>query len=58
MNSFKKGLIIGSIIGASISMVSSNGMMNGKNRRKMMKTGRVMLRRTGNMINDIVDVFR
>jgi hypothetical protein len=58
MNSFRKGLIVGGLIGASITMISNSDMMNGRNRKKMIKTGRSMMRRTGSMISDIVDVFR
>ena len=36
-NGFTKGLIMGSIIGASVSMVMNSDMMNGKSRRKIKK---------------------
>ncbi|HHW31560.1 MAG TPA: YtxH domain-containing protein [Clostridiaceae bacterium] len=58
MNSFRKGLIVGGLLGASIAMISNSDMMNGRNRKRMIKTGRTMMRRTGNIISDIVDVFR
>lgn len=59
MNSgFKNGLIVGSIIGASVGAMSNSGMMNSRNKRKIMRSGRTMLRRTGNVVSDIMDVFR
>jgi len=58
MNNFRKGLIIGGLLGASIAMISNSDMMNGRNRKRMIKTGRTMMRITGSIISDIVDVFR
>lgn len=55
---FTKGLLIGSIIGASISMMMEPGMMNNRTRRKMMKSGRNLIRKSGNIIGDVVELFR
>lgn len=55
--SFTKGMIFGSIVGASLSMIMDNGDMN-KKRRKMMKNGRSFIRNSGYMINDIVRMFK
>jgi len=54
---FTKGLIVGSIIGASVVMMNP-GMMKGRNKKKMMRTGRDLFRKSGNLIGDIVDIFR
>lgn len=56
--SFTKGLIVGGLIGASVSMVMSTDMMNGRTRKKMMRQGRSFLRKSGNIISDVVDIFR
>lgn len=60
MNSgFTRGLVVGSIIGASVSMImNNNNMMQPRNRRKMMRTGKALLRKSGGIISDVVDVFR
>ncbi|MCX7923955.1 MAG: YtxH domain-containing protein [Clostridia bacterium] len=59
MNSgFTRGLLIGSIIGASVSMMMNPDMMKSKNKRKMMKTGRNLLRRSGHIIGDMMDMIR
>jgi len=59
MNSgFTKGLIIGGLIGASVSMVMNPGGMKNKTRRKLMRTGRAMMKKSGNLIADVMDVFR
>ena len=34
---FTRGLIMGSIIGASVGMVMNSNMMNGKSKRKLKK---------------------
>lgn len=57
-NGFAKGLIIGSMIGVSLSMMMDPDMMKNKNRRKMMKTGRNLLRKSGDIFDDIIDIFR
>lgn len=57
-NGFAKGLIIGGLIGASISMAMSPGGMKNKTRKKLMRAGRNMMRRPGNIISDMIDVFR
>jgi len=56
--SFTKGLLIGSIIGASVSMMMGNNMMDRRSRKRMMRTGRNVFRKSGNIIGDVVDLFR
>lgn len=55
---FTRGLIVGSIVGASVSMMMNADMMKGRNRRKMMKSGRNFLKKSGYLIGDIVNMFR
>ncbi|NLI59226.1 MAG: YtxH domain-containing protein [Clostridium sp.] len=57
-NGFTKGLIMGSIIGASVSMVMNSDMMNGKSRRKIKKTSAELMRKSGSIIGDVIDLFR
>jgi hypothetical protein len=57
-NSFKKGLLVGGLIGASMSMVIGNDRMRSGNRRRMIRTGRNIFRKSGNIVNDVVDLFR
>jgi gas vesicle protein len=56
--SFTRGLIVGGIIAASISMAMNPQMMRNKNRKKIMRSGRTLLRRSGNVLGDVVDMFR
>jgi hypothetical protein len=49
---------MGSIIGASVSMVVNSDMMNGRSRRKMKKTGAELMRKSGSIIGDVIDLFR
>jgi len=55
---FSKGIIIGGLIVASLGLVMNNDLMSSRGRKRMMKSGRKFLRRSGNMMNDIVGVFR
>ena len=55
---FSKGLFIGSIIGASVSMMMNKDMMHSRSRRRLMRTSRNFLRKSGNIISDVVDAFR
>ena len=56
---FRKGLFIGSIIGASVSMMMKNSdMMNPRSRKRMMRGGRTFLRKSGSIIGDVMDMFR
>ncbi|HHW48937.1 MAG TPA: YtxH domain-containing protein [Clostridiaceae bacterium] len=55
---FRKGLIIGGLIGASIGMMMGPEVMNSRTRKKMMRSGRNMLRRSGNIISDVIELFR
>lgn len=57
-NGFTRGLIIGSIIGASISMMMDPDVMKSKNRKRMMRVGRNFLRKSGHIIGDVVEMFR
>ena len=56
-NGFTRGLLVGGIIGASIMMMNPD-FMSSRNKRRMMRTGRNLLRRSGSMVGDIMDVFR
>lgn len=57
-NGFTKGLLIGSIIGVSVSVVSNSDMMRPGNRRRMMKAGKTFIRRSGNIIGNVADILR
>ena len=57
-NGFTTGLIVGSMIGASVSMMVSPEMMKSRNRKKMIKAGRNFIRKSGSLIGDVVDLFR
>lgn len=55
---FTRGLVIGSLIGASVSMMMNPDMMKARNRKKMMKNGRNLVRKSGNVISDVISMFR
>lgn len=55
--SFTTGLIVGSIIGASMGMMMDDGNMK-KGRKRMMKNGKNVLRSSSDLISDVVSIFR
>jgi hypothetical protein len=55
---FTKGLVWGSLIGASISMAMGSDMMRPSTRRRMMRTGRTFMRKSGGIISDVLDIIR
>ena len=55
---FTKGLIMGSIIGAAFGTAVAPGMRRGRNKKKMYKSGRMFLRKSGDIVHDMVDLFR
>jgi len=56
-NGFTKGMVIGSIIGASVGMMMRNDPRQ-RSRKRMMRTGRILLRRSGDILSNVVDVLR
>ncbi len=54
-----RGMVIGGLVGASVSMILNNSdMMSSRSRRKMMHRGKSLIRKTGNIIGDVADLFR
>lgn len=53
---FSKGMIIGSILGASVGMMMEGDGM--RRRRRMMKNGRRLMRASSEVIDNITDMFR
>lgn len=58
MRGFTRGLIVGGLIGASVSMIANSDMINGRSRKKMMRSGKNFLRKSGHIVGDVVDMFR
>lgn len=56
-SNFTKGLLVGSIIGASVVMMKPDIVKN-STKRRMMKGGRTFFRKSGSIISDVVDLFR
>ncbi len=57
-NGFRKGLLIGSIIGASVSIMMNSEHENMRNKKRIVRSSRNILRKSGNIISDVVDLFR
>lgn len=55
---FARGLVVGSLIGASVSMMGNTGMMKSRTRKKLMKTGRNLFRKSGDIFTDVIELFR
>jgi gas vesicle protein len=55
---FVKGVMVGGIIAASVGMMLNSDMMKPGTKRRVMKSGRSLLRRSSNIISDVADMFR
>jgi len=58
MMKFARGLIIGGLIGASISVLTNPEVIDPHMRKKMIKSGRKIMRRSNNVLGDMVNMFR
>ena len=57
-NGFVKGVVVGGIIAASVSMMMSSDMVKPRTKKRMMRSGRSFLRKSSNVIGDVADMFR
>ena len=57
-NGFMKGMMVGGIVAASIGFMMNSDMMSGRTKRKMIRVGKNLLRKTGSVISDVADLFR
>lgn len=55
---FTRGLIVGGIIGASVSMMMNPDVMKNSTRKRIMRTSKNFLRRSGGILGDVVEIFR
>ncbi len=53
---FTSGMLLGSVVGATMGMLAGDSNM--RTRRKMMKSGKNMVRKTGRLVADMVELFR
>lgn len=59
MNSrFTKGLMLGSIVGASLGMMMKTDMISSRSKRRAMRTGKRFIRNSSHVIGNVVDMFR
>ncbi|HPD00025.1 MAG TPA: YtxH domain-containing protein [Acetivibrio sp.] len=58
-SNFTRGLVVGSIIGASVGVAMNSGkMMNNRSRRRIKNRGLDIMRKSGALISDVVELFR
>jgi hypothetical protein len=51
-------MMVGGIVAASIGFMMNSDMMSGRTKRKMIRGGKNLLRKTGSVISDVADLFR
>ena len=56
-NGFTRGLIVGGLIGASVMMMNPD-MMNNRTRKRIMRGGRTLMRRSGGLLSDVMGLLR
>lgn len=58
-NGFVKGVMLGGIVAASVGLImNSDMMMSGRTKKRVMRGGRNLLRKSSNIISDVADLFR
>jgi hypothetical protein len=53
-----KGMVIGGLVATSISMMMNSDRMYSRHGRRAMRKGRSFLRKSSNIIGDVVELFR
>lgn len=49
---------MGGLVAASIGFMMNSDMMSGRTKKKMIRSGRHILRKTGNIMSEVADLFR
>jgi gas vesicle protein len=57
-NGFMKGVMVGGIVAASVGFMMNTDMISGRTKRKMIRGGRNLLRKTGHIMNEVSEMFR
>jgi gas vesicle protein len=58
-NGFVKGMMVGGIVAASVGLImNSETMMSGRTKKRMVRSGKHLLRKSGAIISDVADLFR
>lgn len=55
---FAKGILIGGLIGASISILTNPDIVDPHMRRRLIKSGKKIVRRSGNVFDDMIHMFK
>ncbi len=58
MRNFGKGLVIGGLIGASIGLLTNPEIIDPHTRKKMIKSGRKIVRKSNYALSDMIHMFR
>ena len=57
-NGFTKGIIIGSVIGASVGMAMNSDAMGNRSKKRMRRRSMDLMRKSGTIIGDIMSLLR
>ncbi|NMA34758.1 MAG: YtxH domain-containing protein [Clostridiaceae bacterium] len=57
-NGFMKGVMVGGIVAASVGFMMNTDMISGRTKRRMIRSGRNILRKSGSFISEVADLFR
>jgi len=58
MRNFCRGLVIGGLIGASISVLTNPEIVDPHMRKRMIKSGKKIMHRSNNVFGDMMHMFR
>jgi hypothetical protein len=57
MRQFTRGMIIGGLIGASVSVLTGTDVLDPRMKKRMFKSGKKIIRRS-NVLDDMIHMFR
>lgn len=57
-NGFARGMIIGSMIGASVGIAMNSDVMGSKSKRRMKRRGMDLMRKSGSILTDVISLLR
>jgi gas vesicle protein len=56
-NGFTSGIVLGGIVGATMSMIINKDINMDKTRKRMMRIGKNVYKKSRRMVSDIADMF-
>ncbi|NLN64644.1 MAG: hypothetical protein GX144_04425 [Clostridiaceae bacterium] len=56
-NKFSSGMLIGGIVGATMSMIMNHDIDINRTRKRMLRMGKSMYKKSRRLVSDIIDIM-